>query len=46
MLGVERAQQPGESGGARALNYSLAAVAAAFCIFAVVVGVYAMTKKS
>ena len=46
VLGVERAQQPGESGGARALNYSLAAVAAAFCIFAVVVGVYAMTQKS
>lgn len=46
VLGIERAQKPGESGGARVLNYGIAAVAAAFCVFAVVVGVYAMTQKS
>ncbi len=45
VLGVERARQPGSSGGARAINYSLAAVAGAFCIVAVVIGVYAMTQK-
>lgn len=46
ILGTERAQRAGEGGGARALNYSIALVAAAFCVFAVAVGIYAMTKKS
>jgi hypothetical protein len=46
ILGTERAQQAGEGAGGKALGYSIAAVAAAFCIFAVVVGVYAMTQKS
>ena len=41
----ERAQRAGESGGARVLDYSVAVAAAAFCIFAVVVGIYAMTQK-
>jgi hypothetical protein len=45
ILGAERAQRVGESTGAKTLNYSIAALAGAFCIFAVVVGVVAMTKK-
>ncbi len=45
VMGIERASQPGEGGGAKALNYSMAAVAAAFCILAVVIGIYAMTQK-
>jgi hypothetical protein len=45
ILGTERAQRAGESTGAKTLNYSMAALAGAFCIFAVVVGVVAMTKK-
>jgi hypothetical protein len=45
ILGTERAQQAGEGTGGKALNYSIALAAGAFCIFAIVVGVYAMTKK-
>lgn len=46
VLGVERAQNaPAGSGSARVVNYSIAAVAGAFCIFAVVIGIYAMTRK-
>jgi hypothetical protein len=45
-LGLENAQKPGASGATKALNYSVVGVAGAFCIFAVVVGVYAMTQKS
>jgi preprotein translocase subunit SecG len=45
IFGTERAQRVGEGGGGKALNYSIALVAAAFCIFAVVIGIYAMTKK-
>ena len=45
ILGTERAQKAGTNGGAKALNYSVAAVAMAFCVFAIVIGVYAMTKK-
>ena len=45
VLGVERAQNAGDNGTARIGGYGLALVAAAFCIFAVVVGVYAMTQK-
>ena len=45
VLGVERAQSSGSDAGARALNYTLAAVAGAFCLLAVAIGVYAMTQK-
>ena len=45
VLGVERAQSPDAGAGARALNYTLAAVAGAFCLLAVAIGVYAMTQK-
>lgn len=45
ILGVERAGRTGEAGGTRILDYSVALVAGAFCIFAVVIGIYAMTKK-
>jgi hypothetical protein len=45
ILGTERAQQAGEGTSGKALNYSIAFISAAFCILAVVVGVYAMTKK-
>ena len=45
VLGVERAQNQDGGGGARVMNYSIAAVAAAFCLFAVAIGVYAMTQK-
>lgn len=44
VLGVERAQRP-EAGAARVLNYGIATIAGAFCLFAVAIGVYAMTKK-
>jgi preprotein translocase subunit SecG len=46
ILGTERAQADGASGTTKALNYSIALVAAAFCIFAIVVGIHAMTEKS
>lgn len=45
ILGVERAQKAGEGGGARVMNYGIATVAGAFCVFALAVGVYAMTQK-
>ena len=45
VLGVERGQDASANGGSRALSYGMAALAAAFCILAVVVGVYAMTQK-
>jgi hypothetical protein len=45
ILGVERARRPQEAGGARVLDYSVAVVAGAFCIFAIAIGIYAMTKK-
>jgi hypothetical protein len=45
VLGTERAQAPGAGVAARAINWSIAAVAAAFCIFAVVAGIYAMSHK-
>ena len=45
ILGTERAQQVGESDGAKALNYSIAVLAGLFCLFAVAIGIYAMTKK-
>ena len=45
VLGVERGQRTGERGGARVLDYSMAALAGAFCIFAIVVGIVAMTHK-
>ena len=45
ILGTERAQQVGEGGGAKALNYSIAVLAGLFCLFAVAIGIYAMTKK-
>ena len=45
VLGVERAQASGSDGTTKAVNYTIATLAAAFCIFAVVVGVYAMTQK-
>ena len=46
VLGVDRAQRPDANGTTKLVNWSIAAVSAAFCIFAVVIGVYAMTKKS
>jgi hypothetical protein len=45
VLGVERAQRPDAGGGTKALNYSIATVSAAFCIFAIVIGIHAMTQK-
>ena len=45
VLGVERATNPGAEGTTKAVNLTMAALAGAFCIFAVVVGVYAMTQK-
>ena len=45
VLGVERAQNAGENGGARVSGYGLAVLAGAFCLLAVVIGVYAMTQK-
>ena len=45
VLGLERASDSGAGGTTKAVNYSVAAVAAAFCIFAVIVGIYAMTQK-
>lgn len=45
IFGVERAQRAGEGGGARVLDYSMAVAAAAFCLFAVAIGIYAMTQK-
>jgi cation transporter-like permease len=45
VLGVERAQKPDAGGTAKLVNYSIATVAAAFCIFAVVIGIHAMTQK-
>jgi preprotein translocase subunit SecG len=46
IMGIENAQKPNASGGTKALNYSMATLAGAFCIFAIVVGIWAMTKKS
>jgi cation transporter-like permease len=45
VLGVERAQKPDANGTAKVVNYSIATVAAAFCLFAVVIGIHAMTQK-
>jgi hypothetical protein len=45
ILGTERAQQAGATGGTRVLNWSMAALAGAFCLAAVAIGVYAMTQK-
>ena len=45
VLGTERAQQPSAGSGARALNWSMAVLAGAFCLFAVALGIYAMTQK-
>jgi len=45
ILGTERAQQAGATGTTRALNWSMAALAGAFCLAAVAIGVYAMTQK-
>jgi hypothetical protein len=45
IFGVERAQRTGETGGARVLDDSVAVIAGAFCLFAVAIGIYAMTQK-
>jgi hypothetical protein len=45
ILGVERAHRTEETGGARVLDYSVAVIAGAFCLFAVAIGIYAMTQK-
>ncbi len=45
VLGVERGTESGAGGTTKAVNFTMAALAGAFCIFAVVVGIYAMTKK-
>jgi hypothetical protein len=46
IYGLERAGQDGAGSGTKVLNWSIVAVAGAFCIFAVAVGVWAMTQKS
>ena len=43
VLGVERARADG--GVARALRWTSAGAGGAFCVFAVVIGIYAMTRK-
>jgi hypothetical protein len=45
ILGVERAQKANANGTVKVLNYGMATVAAAFCLFAIVVGIHAMTQK-
>ena len=45
VLGVERGTDPNAGSTARAVNFTMAVLAGAFCVFAVVIGVYAMTRK-
>jgi hypothetical protein len=45
VMGVERGTNAEAGGTTRAVNFTMAAVAGAFCILAVVVGIYAMTQK-
>ncbi|MBV9817556.1 MAG: hypothetical protein JOZ07_04320 [Solirubrobacterales bacterium] len=44
LIGVSRAQKT-TNGGARVLDYGLAVIMGAFCVFAVVAGIHAMTVK-
>ncbi len=45
VLGVERGTSPNAGGTVKAVNFTMAALASAFCVFAVVVGIYAIVKK-
>jgi nitrate reductase gamma subunit len=45
LLGLQRARSARAGGGGRLLGYSVAALAATFCLAAVVIGIVAMVDK-